>query len=122
MTPEQEQEIIFEASFGQPYTATKDLNGVPVQLRTLFDYEIFDCIKRANKHPEFNERDFDQNRWKLAYSLIAVNERILPEALEEKYKIICNWLNIYVALLITTYDELVQEEIELVTELKKNLQ
>lgn len=119
---------ILGSVFGEAHQTTKELKGIPIVLRTLYDSEVNDALRRSLAHPSIEYQIHDIKRWKLAYSLISVNETEFPSDAEECYKLITGdpkdpenkgWPNYFVEQVFTLFNEVCDEEDELVQELKK---
>lgn len=118
-TEEAQIQKISLLSFGEPFSKHENLNGVDVYLRTLFDGEVKDANHRGMLTTSPLEQIFEIDRWKLAYSLIAIGGKELPKDVEEKRGLIDTWLNVYVNMLLVLLETLNEEELQLVDKLKK---
>mgnify|MGYP001546663934 CR=1 FL=1 len=105
---------------GDPYSSHQDINGVDAFFRTLYESELRDCLRRAYKEVSPIEQQFELDRWKLSYSLQAINGRALPDNLEAKRKLIDSWLTIYVQLLVDAFDTVCTEEEDKILQLKNS--
>jgi|SRR6185312_10362955 len=120
---EEEQKKVYKAlrqAFGYPYQVVRDLKGVPVELRTLYDFEEADALRRSQEHKTIEEQAFHLKRWRLAYSLVMVNETELAPTIQEKYELILSWLSYIVEQLYELLIEIAIEEEELEEIIKKS--
>lgn len=107
--------------FGYAHQDTKYLKEIPIVMRTLYDTEIADALHRAEQHTSTEEKIHFLHRWRLAYSIISVNEIAFPpiEAIQERFDIVVGWLNYFVEKAYELFEELCDEEDDL-TEIVKN--
>lgn len=106
------------AILSNSYQVTKDIGGVPAVFKTLLDSELAECLHRSVQHSNVDEQVLYLPRWKLAYSLIRLNDVSLPTDVEERFSLINSWLNFLVDALIVLHEEVIMEERELAADLK----
>lgn len=94
----------------ETYTTIKDINGVQVEFRTLYDQEELDCLTKATANEDTNIQAFTLSRWQLAYAINSVDNQPFTGQPSSKYTEILKWPNVIVRACINAFNQVVQEE------------
>lgn len=73
---------IFGPAFEEPCT----VRNVPLILRTLYDAEMLECLKRAGEYTDPIIHDWILKRWHLAYSIQYVNNEPFKQFPSERFE------------------------------------
>lgn len=104
---------VLKLIFGYPYQANKEIKGIPIVLRTLYDFEMADALSRSMKFSGTEEQMFSVKRWRLAYSIISVNATEFPPEVDKRHDILASWPNYFVEMCYDVFETINEEEDEL---------
>lgn len=114
---EEKDQETFAQIWNETFSELKDIHGVAVDFRTLYDWEEYDCLRRATTNDDQSIQGFTLSRWQLAYAIKSVDNQIFEGHPEAKYSEIIKWPAIIVRLCIKALSEVYEHEAELVTTL-----
>lgn len=111
---EQKDIEAFSAIFGDCFSEVKVVRDIPLQLRTLYDHEMLDVLRKSAESTEFIVKDFLSKRWSLAYAIQNINDTDFTKIpVDDKYQMLIDMPTIVFEQLYNAYVEVCTKEAEL---------
>jgi hypothetical protein len=107
---------IIENLYGETLESTQEVRTVKTTMRTLYDHEVLDCMRRAKAEEDDPQvREFLNKRWQIAYSLKQIDHYSLEdEDVTDKFQRVISMPSIVVDVLYMRFQQLCLDEFKMI--------